>query len=495
MFKKIVEKYGSLKVDFFIFLFLHFLVWSCVPLFRQTLPMDSIEAIIWGQNGGWLTNKHPPLSGYVANIFYNIFFGYNISMYILSQVCILIGFIYIYKLARLFISERRATLSVLLLEGVIYYGFTSIEFNVNILSLALWPATVYYYYKALHDDKLYQWFVLALLIGLNILNKYTCVYLFFAMFIYLIVSRETRKNLLNKNLYLCGLIALLCIFPHLYWLYKTDFVVFEYFKSRSITNDSLGLLANLYYPVKFILSQILAGLATIMIFVITYWKSKKDEIFIEKDDKLFILCLGLLPILGAILPSIITGAKMKSMWGTPCLYMLTIILFSFFHFEMKDETYKKLKYSAYVFMIIFAMIAIIMTIYTTSIRYYFPKDKFVKDITNYWNMETNESNLKYIAGDIWYTSHMSLYQEDKPQVIYKIDKEYKNILNDDELAKNGLIIFGHDDVEVYNFQKYFNVFAPIKEYSFKTKNLLDKCKDYKMYYSIILPTIMVENEK
>ena len=167
MLQKILDKYGSLKVDLFIFLLAHFLVWSCIPLSRQTLPMDSIEAVIWGQNGGWLTNKHPPLSGYVANIFYNMFFGYNISMYILSQVCILIGFIYIYKLARLFISERRATLSVLLLEGVIYYGFTSIEFNVNILSLALWPATVYYYYKALHDDKLYQWFVLALLIGLN----------------------------------------------------------------------------------------------------------------------------------------------------------------------------------------------------------------------------------------------------------------------------------------------------------------------------------------
>lgn len=492
MFKKIVEKYGSLKVDFFIFLFLHFLVWSCVPLFRQTLPMDSIEAIIWGQNGGWLTNKHPPLSGYVANIFYNIFFGYNISMYILSQICILIGFIYIYKLARLFISERRATLSVLLLEGVIYYGFTSIEFNVNILSLALWPATVYYYYKSLHDDKLCQWIILGLLIGLNILNKYTCVYLFFAMFVYLIVSRETRKNLLNKNLYLCGLIALLCIFPHLYWLYKTDFVVFEYFKSRSITNDNLGLLANLYYPVKFILSQILAGLATIMIFVITYWKSKKDEIFIEKDDKLFILCLCLLPILCAILPSIITGAKMKSMWGTPCLYMLTIILFSFFHFEMKDETYKKLKYSAYIFMIMFALISMFMTINTKSIRYYFPKDKFVKDMTNCWNTGTGESNLKYVAGDIWYTSHMSLFQKDRPQVVYNIDKKYKNILNDDELAKNGLMIIGSSYQEVKDFEKYFNVWAPINEYHFQTKNLLGQGKEYVLYFAIIPPTIVVK---
>ena len=134
MFQKLINRYGSIKADLFLFIIIHFLVWSIIPIFRETLPMDTIEAIIWGQNGGWLTNKHPPLSGYVANTFYQIFFHQNISMYILSQVFVAIGFIYIYKLARLFISERRSVLSVLLLEGVIYYGFTSTEFNVNIIS-------------------------------------------------------------------------------------------------------------------------------------------------------------------------------------------------------------------------------------------------------------------------------------------------------------------------------------------------------------------------
>ena len=74
MFKKLINKYGSIKVDLFLFIIIHFLVWSIIPIFRETLPMDTIEAIIWGQNGGWLTNKHPPLSGYVANTFYQIFF-------------------------------------------------------------------------------------------------------------------------------------------------------------------------------------------------------------------------------------------------------------------------------------------------------------------------------------------------------------------------------------------------------------------------------------
>lgn len=492
MFQRLIEKYGFIKLNLFLFLIIHFLVWSLIPLFRETMPMDSIEAIIWGQNGGWLTNKHPPLSGFLANIFYQIFFHKNISMYVLSQSCILVGFIYIFKLARLFISERRSVLSIMLLEGVIYYGFTSTEFNVNVISLALWPATAYYFYKSVHENKITEWIILGILVALNVLNKYSCLYLFFGMFIYFVVSRETRKQFLNKNLYFCGIIAFIIILPHLYWLYKTDFIVFEYFKSRSVFNEKLGIFAHIVFPLKFIFAQIIAGIATIIVFAITYIKSKKDEIFIQNDDKLFILCLGLLPILGTILPSIIYGVKLKSMWGTPCLYMLTIILFSFFHFEIKDEVYKRLRISVYCLMGIFAVSYIIMTISTKSIRFYFPKDKFISDMTKYWNYETNNSSLKYVAGDIWYTAHMNLYNENNPRVVYNIDKKYKNILNEEELAKYGAMIIGTNPDEVISFQKYFSVEKPINKYEFTTKNLLGKGKKYILYYSIIPPTTIVK---
>ena len=492
MFQKLINKYGSIKVDLFLFIIIHFLVWSIIPIFRETLPMDTIEAIIWGQNGGWLTNKHPPLSGYVANTFYQIFFHQNISMYILSQVFVAIGFIYIYKLARLFISERRSVLSVLLLEGIIYYGFTSTEFNVNIISLALWPMTAYYFYISINNNKIKDWIILGVLVGVNILNKYSCVNLFFGMFIYLCVSRETRKQFLNKNLYICGIIALLCILPHLYWLYKTDFIVFNYFKSRTVINPKLGLLANIIYPTKFIFAQFIAGLVAIIMFSVAYIKSKKDTIFVENDDKLFMFCLGVLPLFATALPSLISGVKLKSMWGTPCLYMLTIMLFSFLHFEMKENTYKRLKCSVYFVMTIFAISNMVMTITTKSIRYYFPKDTFVENMTNYWKNETSNEKLKYVMGDIWYTSHMSLYQNDKPHVIYNIDAKYKNILNESELAKHGVMILGTNVNEVQYFQDILSVHDKIKEYSFKTKNLFGKGKKYTLYYSIIKPTIIIK---
>ena len=133
-----------------IFLWTHFVVWFVVPLMRKSLPMDSVEAITWGRYCDFGTNKHPPLSGFPAEWFYQLF-G-QAGIYLLNQILVLIGFIFIYKLAKCFLSEGKAVLSVMLLEGVIYYGFSAQEYNVNVVSLALWPLTAYYFLQALNKN-------------------------------------------------------------------------------------------------------------------------------------------------------------------------------------------------------------------------------------------------------------------------------------------------------------------------------------------------------
>ena len=69
---------------------------------------------------------------------------------------------------------------------------------------------------------------------------------------------------------------------------------------------------------------------------------------------------------------------------------------------------------------------------------------------------------------------------------------YKNILNESELAKHGVMILGTNVNEVQYFQDILSVHDKIKEYSFKTKNLFGKGKKYTLYYSIIKPTIIIK---
>ena len=77
-------------------------------------------------------------------------------------------------------------------------------------------------------------------------------------------------------------------------------------------------------------------------------------------------------------------------------------------------------------------------------------------------------------------------------MIYDIDRKYKNVLNDNELSRYGVLITCASREEVKYYQSIIEVKEPIKEYTFKTKNLLGKGKEYTMYYSIVSPKLIEE---
>ena len=59
---------------FFIFALSHLIVWTLVPsLTNKNLPLDTIEAIAWGSNLSWGFDKHPPMSAFFSEIFFQIF--------------------------------------------------------------------------------------------------------------------------------------------------------------------------------------------------------------------------------------------------------------------------------------------------------------------------------------------------------------------------------------------------------------------------------------
>ena len=59
---------------FYLFLFLHLFLWTLIPtLSNENLPLDTIEALAWGSNLDWGFNKHPPMSAFFSEVFYQIF--------------------------------------------------------------------------------------------------------------------------------------------------------------------------------------------------------------------------------------------------------------------------------------------------------------------------------------------------------------------------------------------------------------------------------------
>jgi len=471
--------------SFCLFLMVHFVLWTLIPLLRQSIPMDSIEAVIWGQICDFGTQKHPPLSGFPAAFFFWLFGQKAIGIYLLSQVFILLGFIYIFRLARLFLSVEKSFLCVILLEGVIYYGFTSAEYNVNIVSLALWPMLTFYFYKATHESSLSSWILFGIFTALNLLTKYTCGVLIMGAGLYMLASPLGRKALKAFGFYLSIIIAVIIISPHIIWLYSYDFFVLDYFAHRTGSPSSLGYFSHLWHPVKFISAQVLAGLGAILLYFGAFYKNQKSTTpQVSKDDKLFIFCLGLAPLLIFASIAFFTGVYLKSMWGVPLLYMLTIELFVFFPFALGKTTFKNLLKGAYALMFLFMLAAGTIYSYTDGKKQNLDAKAFAYLLHSAIG---NDQKLYYVAGDIWHAANMSLYDSDHPTVILDIKNPANPWVQEATFLKHGVLVIS-EEKETYHALKNKYETTSLSSLEIKLKSTFGKTGKMDIYYFMILPS-------
>ena len=182
------------------FLVLHIILWTLVPsLTNNNLPLDTIEALAWGSNFDWGFNKHPPASAFFPEIFYQIFGPQDWAYYLLSQIFVVIAFVVVFKFSEELLKNKTLSLiSVLLLEGIYFYNFTSPEFNVNVCQLPFWALCVYYSWK-LFDKQLITFkdcLLLGVFAAIGFLSKYLFIYLLISidlLFFYIIFIKKYKK--------------------------------------------------------------------------------------------------------------------------------------------------------------------------------------------------------------------------------------------------------------------------------------------------------------
>lgn len=473
------------KYPFQVFLFLHFMVWSLLPLMRKALPMDSIEAISWGMYCDFGTNKHPPLSGWFANFFYNIIgFEHPYAIYALSQICVLIGFIYIYRLARGFLSKDRAVFSVMLLEGVIYYGFSAIEYNVNVVSLALWPMCVFYFYRALKQDNLKDWALMGVFAGLNLFNKYTSGVLLISMLVFMLYNPNARKKLLTLKPYLAGFIAFVVILPHLIWLYQHDFSSFSYFIGRGSKGgfENWPILKHVVYPIKFLGAQALFALGTGLIYFIAQIKEKKLQVKATRTQKDFLLIIGVLPLVLMAAISFLGGIKLKSMWGFPALYLTGVLLFVFRPVKLTDNFKKKMYIGVYLMMFLMAVAQALIIYFNKSDKFQLDARAFSNQMEQIWYQKNGKMPFEYVAGDVWWATNISLFGSSRPKPIIWGDLKQNPWFDENDVADKGALIVASDKAEYNLIRKKMKFVSTPSVLNVTVQNRAGKTKTKTVYY-------------
>ncbi len=402
---------------FFIFLFSHLIIWTLIPtLTNNNLPLDVIEALAWGSNLDWGSNKHPPGSAFFSEIFYQLFGAQDWAYYLLSQVFVIISFIYVFKLANeIFNNLKLSLISLLLLEAIYFYNFTTPEFNVNVCQLPFWSIVVYYSWKIYSAKELnvFDCILVGLFAALGFLSKYLFIYLLFSIFLFLIYLIFIKKNKKFDFKYLVTIeVFLVLLIPHLIWLFNNDFVTILYGLKRTGLEGS-AIFDHLKYPIIFILKQV--GIL-IPFFFLIYLLVNKIKFKINLADKrlLFLIVINILPIILIFLTSIITGSKIRTMWMTP-FYLFFGVLFVYLF--QSQINLKKLNKFFYGFLLLFFLSPILYSldsIYDTNKRTDYPGKEIATKVQIIWNKDF-DNDIEFVTGNEWKAGNLSYHLESRPK--------------------------------------------------------------------------------
>jgi len=402
---------------FFIFVVSHLLIWTLIPsLTNKNLPLDTIEALAWGSNLDWGFNKHPPMSAFFSEVFYQIFGAQDWAFYLLSQIFVIISFYYVFKFASEILGDiKLGLISTLLLSSIYFYNFTTPEFNVNVCQLPFWSLVVYYSWR-IYDSKEIK-FLDCLLVGIfaavGFLSKYLFIYLLISidlLFIYLIFFKKNKK--FDFKYFITLEVFLVLLVPHFIWLYNNDFITIFYGLQRSGLEEN-DIFNHIKYPLIFFFKQI--GILIPFFFLIFLLTKKLKFKFNLKDKKfIFLVFVNLVPIVFMILTSAFLGSKIRTMWMTPFYLFFGVFLVYLLRSQIN---LKKMNSFLIGFLFLFFLSPILysyVSISQSDKRTDYPGKEIAAKVQITWDQDFDK-DIEFVTGNEWNAGNLSYHLQSRPK--------------------------------------------------------------------------------
>src|ERR1700726_594315 len=133
------------------FAILHAMLWTMILIqlkAAQDIHFDVAEAFAWGQKFQLGYGKHPPLSGWVAGLWFKLFPVADWATYALAMATLGCGLVICWFIALRVVDRRRAFFKVVMLAIYPIFNFKGFKYNPDLLQLVTLPLVVLAYLHA-----------------------------------------------------------------------------------------------------------------------------------------------------------------------------------------------------------------------------------------------------------------------------------------------------------------------------------------------------------
>ena len=226
------------------FLALHAAVWTALPaLFFLNLPLDLIEALVYGREWQLGYDKLPPLPWWMVEAAYRLF-GPDLFYYLLAQADGGRGLRPGLGLARPLVGAVGALVAILIIDGLHYFTFTAPKFNHDVVQLPFWALAGFAYWAALRRGRTVHWVLLGLGIGTRVLGEVFRRGAGVPLALFVLLDRDARRTLATPGPWIAVAVALVVMAPHLVWLVQNDFLPFAMPKRARCTSTARSTISS-----------------------------------------------------------------------------------------------------------------------------------------------------------------------------------------------------------------------------------------------------------
>jgi uncharacterized membrane protein (UPF0136 family) len=320
------------------FAVLHAALWTVILVYLKTgqdIHMDVAEAFGWGQKFLLGYGKHPPLSGWVAGVWFRVFPVTDWSTYALAMATLGSAIVICWLLALRVVDHRRAFLVVVMLALYPIFNFKGFKYNPDLLQLVTLPLMVLAYLDAFEKRSVKSGWLLGIAGALALMTKYWALTMIGAVGLAALIHPQRLQFLRSPAPWMAIFVLVVAMIPHFMWLREVNFVPFTYAgESYSITDrrmiEDLALGYVGHNPALLALPVVLAGIALAWPSrwrkpSFAFW-SRGPNPSVNTAQALNVWLIQAVVAIGPPLGAVLFHIYIKTDWGIPLFFLVPLAL-------------------------------------------------------------------------------------------------------------------------------------------------------------------------
>jgi len=472
---------GARSAPFLVILFalVHCVLWTGILVnlkASQDIHMDVAEAYGWGQKFLMGYGKHPPLAGWIAGVWFQLFPVRDWSTYALAMATVSIGLVLCWHIARCVVDRRRAFFVLVMLALYPLFNFKGFKFNPDLLQLVTLPLLVLAYLKAFKKRSLISGIGLGLAAVAAVMTKYWVLTMIGAIGLAALIDPHRMKFLRSTAPWAAFATFVAGITPHLMWLAGVGFVPLFYAgETYALGSRAAALHRVIAYvehnAVLIAVPLVLAALALAVVrpwrglrFITGSWRGGPNPAVSRVGARQVWIIQSIVAI-GPLIGALGLSVFIKTDWGISLFFLVPLAVVAIPQLRLRGAALFNIT--------AIWLVVTVVTLLTSplilsgeiaandnKLAAYSARSELARTLTNHWHKRFG-TRWEIVAGPMNASQHMVFYSPDHPRAFMPLQPWGSGLTSIDDLKHYGFIaVWEESDPLGADFTKWVKEIAP-----------------------------------